>query len=179
MPGIRTVKLDKIAEDHDAQPRVEINQATVEEYAEAITAGKKLPPVTIFRDKEGVNWLADGFTRVQAYRLAGREEINAEIIQGGKREAILFSVGANTDHGQRRTNADKRRAVETLLLDGQWARWSNRKIAEQCSVSDMFVGSIRNEMTANGLQSNGQEEQAREGRDGRIIKTSNIGQLKS
>ena len=33
-------------------------------------------------------------------------------------------------------------------------------------------------MTANGLQSNGQEEQAREGRDGRIIKTSNIGRSK-
>ena len=134
-------KTDKIAEDHDAQPRVEINQATVEEYAEAITAGKKLL-VTIFRDKEGVNWLADGFTRVQAIDSQGgkRSMQKSSRAASGKR---FFLAGANTDHGQRRTNADKRRAVETLLLDGQWGRWSNRQIAEQCSVSDMFVGSIR------------------------------------
>ena len=32
------------------------------------------------------------------------------------------------------TNADKRRAVETLLNDAEWATWSDREIARQCGV---------------------------------------------
>ena len=40
---------------------------------------------------------------------------------GGLRDAILFSVGANAAHGLRRTNADKRRTV-LLLWEDEVAR---------------------------------------------------------
>ena|SRR5436309_8329926 len=43
----------------------------------------------------------------------------------------------------RRTNADKRRAVETLLNDPEWAKWSDREIARQCGVSNDFVSRLR------------------------------------
>jgi hypothetical protein len=62
---------------------------------------------------------------------------------GSRRAAMLFSVGANAAHGMRRTNADKRRAVETLLADAEWAAWSDNQIAKACGVSDHFVGALQ------------------------------------
>ncbi|MGT2479599.1 hypothetical protein ACU4GR_13540 [Methylobacterium oryzae CBMB20] len=40
---------------------------------------------------------------------AGLGELPCEVRQGGLRDAILHSAGANAAHGLRRTNADKRR----------------------------------------------------------------------
>ena len=50
-------------------------------------------------------------------------------------------------HGVRRTNADKRKAVMTLLQDEEWSQWSNVKIAEQCAVSDELVRKVRHELS--------------------------------
>lgn len=161
MPGIRPIKIEKIELDADIQPRVETSQSTIEEYAEALTAGTKLPPVTIFRDKEGVNRLADGFTRVNAHIMANLAEINANVKQGTKRDAILFAVGANADHGQRRTNDDKRKAVVKLLSDPEWSTWSDRKIADACQVNHHLVAELRPVPTGNS------PSQSRVGKDGK------------
>ena len=64
--------------------------------------------------------------------------------------AILHGAGSNAVHGLRRTQADKRRAVERLLKDPEWARWSDRKIAEVARVDHKTVGAIRRELTGNG-----------------------------
>ena len=40
----------------------------------------------------------------------------------------------NADHGKRRSNADKRRAVEMMLKDSEWGKWSDREIAAKCAV---------------------------------------------
>jgi predicted HTH domain antitoxin len=56
---------------------------------------------------------------------------------------VLYSVGANAAHGLRRTNEDKRRAVETLINDEEWATWSDREIARACGVSGKFVAAVR------------------------------------
>lgn len=45
--------------------------------------------------------------------------------------------------GQRRTNADKRKAVMTLLEDGEWSQWSDREIARHTRVDHTTVGRIR------------------------------------
>ncbi len=63
--------------------------------------------------------------------------------QGTQRDAVLFSVGANGAHGQRRTNEDKRRAVLCLLNDGEWSHWSNSEIARRCGVNHKTVESLR------------------------------------
>ncbi|RMD90366.1 MAG: streptomycin biosynthesis regulator, partial [Alphaproteobacteria bacterium] len=60
---------------------------------------------------------------------------------------ILHACGANSSHGLRRTNADKRRAVETLLRDEEWSQWGDRKIARKCAVHHSFVAKIRRELT--------------------------------
>jgi hypothetical protein len=63
--------------------------------------------------------------------------------QGGLRDAILHSAGANADHGVRRTNADKRRAALMLLQDEVWSKWNDTKIAKACAVSHTFVDTVR------------------------------------
>jgi len=134
--------LASIRTDGGTQPRSTINEAIVAEYVEALKAGTKFPPVTVFHD--GVDhWLGDGFHRFHAHRHADLDSISADIRSGTKRDAILYSVGANAEHGLRRSNEDKRKAVLTLLQDAEWGKWSDREIARRCSVDGKTVASVR------------------------------------
>ncbi len=128
-----------------AQMRVEMKPDTVREYADEMAAGTIFPAVVVYYD--GIDyWLGDGFHRVEAARLLERETIDAEVLDGGERDAILRGVGSNASHGLRRTQADKRRAVERLLRDEEWGKWSDRKIAEVARVDHKTVGKIRREL---------------------------------
>jgi hypothetical protein len=71
------------------------------------------------------------------------EEVLVEVRTGSKRDAVLYSVGANAALGLRRTDADKRRAVKTLLNDDEWAAWSDNAMAKACAVSQPFVSGLR------------------------------------
>jgi len=42
-----------------------------------------------------------------------------------------------------RSNADKRKAVLTLLEDEEWGKWSAREIARRCCVSHNFVAELK------------------------------------
>jgi len=139
---MKTINIKTIRTDGGTQSRVEINNEIVTEYAEAIKAGAEFPAVVVFND--GVdNWLADGFHRFHAHNQAGKTSISAEIHQGTARDAVLFSFGANGTHGLKRSNADKRKAVQTMFSDTEWAKWSSNAIAKACCVSHTFVDSVR------------------------------------
>ena len=140
--------LDKIRIDGGTQIRVELNQETVDTYAAAFAAGAEFPPVKVFFDGKD-RWLADGFHRYFGAKKAGKKTILESVSPGTRRDALLYSLGANASHGLNRTNADKRNAVTTMLQDGEWAKWSNREIAKACHVSDVFVGQVRTSLTAN------------------------------
>jgi hypothetical protein len=107
-----------------------------------ITQAAKFPPITVFYDGTDY-WLADGFHRVEVHKQLGLVEIEADIRQGTRRDAVLYSVGANSSHGLRRTNEDKRRAVGLLLGDDEWRGWSDNEIAKRCSVHHSTVGTLR------------------------------------
>lgn len=139
------IRLDKIKVDGDLQVRDKINEDAVREYAEVIREGGKMPPVTVFFDGKTYH-LADGWHRFFAHKQAAFPEIEAEVHDGTRRDAILFALSANDKHGLRRTNADKRRSVLVLLEDFEWSEWNNTKIAEVCGVSATFVDKIRKEM---------------------------------
>jgi len=143
-----TTKLtvSKIRLDGGTQPRAEIDPFVVDDYAAAMNEAADFPAIVVFYDGKD-HWLADGFHRVQAAIKAGLKTINADVRQGMRRDAVLHSVGANASHGLRRTNADKRRAVETLLRDGTWSTWADREIARRCSVSHDFVNRLRKELS--------------------------------
>ena len=79
-------------------------------------------------------------------RRSNGTRILADIRQGTRRDAILYSCGANAAHGLPRTNEDKRRAVRKLLEDTEWMFWSDVKIAEVACVSHDFVSRLREEL---------------------------------
>ena len=137
-----TLPLSEIREDGGTQARVQIDSEAVRDYADALNDGAALPPVVVFYDGSDY-WLADGFHRLAAARSAEREQIEAEVRRGTKRDAVLHAVGANTTHGLRRSNADKRKAVRLLLEDEEWGKWSDREIAAKAGVSHPFVAKQR------------------------------------
>jgi hypothetical protein len=135
------IELSKIRIDGGTQPRAELNQETVAEYRDAYKAGAKFPPVTLYFDGSAY-WLADGFHRFAGAKDAGLTTIHEDITPGTLREAILYSLSANSKHGLRRSNADKRRAVQTLLSDAEWSKWPQSKLAEVCGVTREFVSRV-------------------------------------
>jgi len=136
------LKLDQIKLDGGTQPRELIDEEIVAEYASAMMDGDEFPPITVFND--GANyWLADGFHRYHASKKCGYIDIYASSTSGTRRDAVLFSVSANAKHGLRRTNADKRKAVETLLNDEEWSKWSDSEIGRRCFVSHKTVAKYR------------------------------------
>ena len=165
------IKLQQICAPPDLQSRIGLDEDVVSEYAEAMRAGAAFPAVVLFQDPDDpdIFWLGGGFHRRAAAEKAGLEAIEADIRVGGKRDALLFSVGENASHGLRRANSDKRKAVETLLLDSEWAQWSDREIAKQVHVSPTFVGVVRADM-ASGVHvdtCNASGVQKRKGADGK------------
>jgi len=139
---MKTINIKTIRIDGGTQSRVELNQETVAEYAQAFTAGATFPPVVVFFD--GANyWLADGFHRYFGARDAGESAIDAEIRTGTQRDAVLYSWGANDKHGLPRSNADKRNIVTAILKDEQGRQGSDNKIAKDFGFSHPFVGNVR------------------------------------
>jgi len=139
------ISLKQIRIDGNTQPRQFINEDVVNEYSELLLDDKVLPPVDVFHD--GANyWLADGYHRFFANKKAGFLDVEANVHEGTRRDAVLFSVGANSSHGLRRTSEDKRKAVITLLEDLEWGEWSDNEIARVCHVSNMTVGRIKKSM---------------------------------
>lgn len=180
---VEDIKLGDIRKDGGTQPRARLDEETINTYTQCILDGDQFPPVKLFYDGESY-WLADGFHRAKAHERAKRKNIKAEVTSGTRRDAILFCVGANSTHGLRRSNADKRRAVETLLNDPEWQQWSNYEIASRSNVSHTYVRQIRNELfgdkeqtetnPSNVTPDSGQRFATRGGKT-YLVNTSNIG----
>jgi len=147
VPDRTSLPLDRIKADYSAQPRENLNTDITEAYERDLKSGHEFPPITVFWDGENY-WLADGFHRRYAALNIGLKDFPAEIRKGDLRDAILFSCGANADHGKRRTNEDKRRAVTRLLEDEEWSHWSDSEIARQCRVHRETVAKVRTELNS-------------------------------
>ena len=178
---VETVQFKNLRITGGTQPREEISNKTVDEYAEAIRAGIELPPVIVFRDG-ATQWLVDGFHRYWAHKRAGKGEIKAEVHEGAHRDAILFSLSINDTHGLRRTNADKRKAVTTMLtnelvsVDGDGNSWSDRAIAKQCNVTHPYVAQIRSSLVTVTSEESPQPRSYTTKHGSRaVMKTSKIG----
>lgn len=73
---------------------------------------------------------------------------------------------------KRRTNEDKRRAVEMALKHANAERLSNRQIAGHVGVDEKTIRTARKEMEATAEIP---QSETRTGRDGRTINVANIG----
>ena len=136
----KKLKLSEIVTDAGTQVRAGLNEATVADYAEALGGGAKFPPVVVFHD--GDRYVAaDGFHRIHAASRTGATQIECDVRKGGKTDALKFALGCNAHHGLRRTNADKRHAVELAVRE--FPNVSTVAIARMCLVGDELVAEIR------------------------------------
>ena len=173
---MQKLKVSQVRTDGGTQMRVgPRNQEAVREYADVLKDGGSLPPVTVFFDGRDY-WLADGFHRHSAHLFLSLPDIETDVREGTKRDAILFAVGANASHGLRRTNADKRRAVEALLKDEEWSKWTDAEIARRAAVSAMTVGRARQELISNKVIDAPTERIVQRGGTTFTQNTANIGQ---
>jgi len=147
-PDSQLTRLDIscIRTDCGTQSRAELNGRVVAEYALAMQQGALFPPVTVFQDGQNY-YLADGFHRLEATKQLKSATIAVDVRSGHCRDAMLYSVGANTTHGLRRSNIDKRRAVMMLLKDPEWSLWTNTAIARMCGVDEGLVRLIKSELS--------------------------------
>jgi hypothetical protein len=151
---VKMIAIDKIY-TAGLQVRVRLNPETVDRYVEALDRGDKLPPPVVFYSPGGVEWyfLGAGMHRLEAHKRKGRKlvEVEAHLVPEGKnarREALLYALGDNAKHGLPMSAADKKKAVELLLEDPEWRKWSDRKIARYVGASNTFVGNLREQLKA-------------------------------
>jgi hypothetical protein len=138
MPNrVASLRLDVLTLDPEVQPRAVMAPGLIDDYAALMQDGHVFPPLVVFQDGSDY-WLADGFHRVLAARQAGLTELEAEIRQGTRRDAMYYACGAN-QHGKGRNHADKERVVTRLLKDPEWRLMPFMHIARHCGVSAKFV----------------------------------------
>lgn len=169
--------LEEIRRDGGTQPRAKIDLQHIKRLEEQIEEGQEIEPVVVFFDGDDY-WLADGFHRWNAHRNQEEPTIRAIIYHGTRREAVLYSVGANADHKPAlpRSRADKRKAVLTLLNDPEWKQWSDRQIARQCKVSDRTVNRLRHSICDNDADTKlNKTRKVKRGNTEYIVDTSKIG----
>jgi hypothetical protein len=140
---VKTVELKKIRLDGGTQPREKIHEDAVARYTEVLLNGGKMKedPTVFFDGKD--YWLADGFHRYHAHKRAGYTEIKCNVVAGTKREAWIYSRGANHDHGMPRTSEEIRQSVISCFNDVELSELSDVAIAEICKCSSMTVGRVR------------------------------------
>ncbi|WPL15576.1 ParB-like nuclease domain protein [Thiorhodovibrio winogradskyi] len=122
--------------DPAIQQRIEIDANLVGDYAETIANWQSTSPLTVYRDQDGVCWLADGFHRHAAATKAGLDCVTVEVRQGDKRDAIRHSLSANARHGARRGAADLLKAYQTAVAMQFCAPDDARVVAELLCCSE-------------------------------------------
>ena len=153
MADVEKIALERLTIDPEIQQRAEISEVAVAEYAECLD---RLPPIVVYHDS-ATRWVVKGFHRYHAHVKAGAKEIACEVVFGTKRDAILAAVADNADHGLRRSVADKRKAVTTLVNDEEWSKRSANWIAETAKVSFSFAKGILDERRGRDGSSTGKD----------------------
>lgn len=139
------ITISKLTLSDDVRPREKLNPKTVKDYkamyAEAAEENKPppLPEPKVFRDGRGQLWVSSGFHRVTAAIEAGLKELDCDVHEGGKRDAILDAMSHNNKDGERKTAADRAMCVNRLLNDSSWREMSVSEIARATGASRRSV----------------------------------------
>jgi hypothetical protein len=154
------VSVDAIEATAATQVRVRIDRSMVDQYTEDFQNGAAFPPLVCFREENSERIvLADGFHRHRAAINAGRDTIGCIIHAGNLHDALIYALGSNAEHGFRRTNKDKRHAVEMALKDPMLSTKTNREIADICRVAESTVRKILNEQMASDDDAHGIDDE--------------------
>lgn len=172
---IKSITFDKRLQMRNLGAEV-IDETTVENYRELIKDGVQFPPLKAVRvsDAEAKLYMLagnllvwDGFQTGEASKRAGLKDVPVEIMDGTFRFARLLALGANSKHGKQRTDADKRKALYTVIADPEMLKDAielartgeagvtgglNRSLATICGISK---GAVSKYLDAKGLTTRG------------------------
>lgn len=169
-----TMRLDALVLDPRTQPRAELDYAVIAEYREDMERGDRFPPVVAWGTEERA-YLSSGWHRYKARHQLGADGIEVDLRSGGLEDAIWHSLATNGDHGKRRTNADKRRAVRNALE--MRPALSDREIARHCAVDPGTVGRLREFLSVEKLQMSQNERIVERNGQHYVIETKSIGRV--
>jgi len=146
-PKIESLPVESIEATAATQVRKRLDKDTIEQYREDLENGDQFPAIIVFREKNSKRTvLADGFHRLLAHIHAEKETIDCEIHEGDIHAALQYALGANAQHGLRRTKQDKRNAVELALKDPEISSLERQEIADLCRVHVRTVYKIQREL---------------------------------
>ena len=166
---LETVSLRDIDTNASPQVRHEIREDAVEDYAKLYKDKKPMPKAVLCKVTTGHYLVADGMHRVKAMLKAGITERAFDVFQGAYEDCLLFASAANQTHGVRRTSADKRTAISSVLK--VLSEKTDKEISDIVGVTDKTVGDVRKELVKTGvIVSTGK----RIGRDGKTRRV-NVG----
>jgi len=144
---IITLAADNILASAATQSRKKLDPDVVAQYVEDIHNGAVFPPLVVFAEVNSERYiLADGFQRLQAFVECDITEVKCELHDGDLHAAFRYCLGANTEHGARRTNADKIHVVEMALKDPEVSQMAVQEIADMCRVNRHTVRRVRERM---------------------------------
>jgi ParB-like chromosome segregation protein Spo0J len=138
--------LDAIRVDPELQIRVKENPAKIQEYGEKMSRGVEFTPCVVFVDGDAVYWMSDGIQRFKGAQLFNVKTLLCEIRVGTRRDALRYALSANENHGDQRTNADRRNAIKIASRDPEWSKLTPNAIAELCDVSPHLVLEVLEEL---------------------------------
>ncbi len=158
------VYIDRIKPDGLQQRVGGLDDEWVQTLIGVLQSGKELDPGQAFYDrKERVYWLWNGHHRRKAYFTLGLPTMPLVWEVGTFRDALLASCAANKDQETLpRQRGDLRQAIETLLSDPEWRRWSSTQIAEHVGASSGYVRELQRQLELSRRSSEIDQEEARE-----------------
>jgi ParB-like chromosome segregation protein Spo0J len=169
--NIQEVALSAILVDQDLQSRESTDVEHVKHLSDLKEMGVDLPAIVLFQDPalskcRKIYLMADGFHRLAAYLKLGLRSIKAIIIQGTRRDAILYSIGANSKQGKQLTANDRNKAVLMLITDSEWRQWNDKTIARMTGASVSPVRRIRVDFCLkNGIEMQAEVKRIRGGKE--------------
>jgi len=148
----KVIPLSRIVIDRGTQSRVEVDEDTVDRYAEAMQREEVFPPMLVYYDKSTDEYiLADGFHRYHALcKVRPGTDVTVDRRFGTAMDALWVSIGANKSHGLPRTGEDKRKAIRLALTHPKGTEMSDRKVGRYVGVSHRTVASVRQELESGG-----------------------------
>lgn len=155
--AVETRPIADLRIDGGTQMRVFISEDKVSEYRDHLKEGGELPPVVAFLDEDGNLWLSDGFHRRLGHIAAERTHIMVDVRSGTRRDAWLYSLSANSDHGMPRTNQDKRKALIAALRDEEiiaamsTRAMSQHDLAKIVGVTQAMISKVVKELYPKGF----------------------------
>lgn len=119
-----------------------LDEDYVRELETGYRAGQTFPPADVFYDGEKY-WLADGNHRGAGAARAGAL-LDVRVHEGTLRDAILFALQANAQHGLKLTHDDKRLKAVTLLADPEWFKESDTVLSGIAGgITQQFISGTR------------------------------------